>query len=327
MPSDPDEEEHLRRLAADPSTPPETLRELLQRHPSLAEILAQNPGAPTSMLLGFEYEWVARFLLKNPVFPLCLLEDPMLSRASIQLRWGLAMLPETPLELLVAFAESDDPKLCLLLAHNPALPEDLQRRLATSTSEQTRINLARRGAPEPFHRLLLSDASHQVRYWAGQAAGDCKPCRPWRALLQRAHDLAERSRPRRALSFVEQKELLAGGVWARVLLAGQSVLFSEIRRALELDSAPQVRKVLTRGWASERGPLLGPAPQRSLRHEERCKLRDQAQKEERMSSWGGEPIDVFFDSPWREDYEFFLQEWRRGRRRDRVPCGVRWRRR
>ena len=54
-----DDEEQDQRLAADPSTPPETLRELLRQSPSLAALVARNPGAPTDLLLGFPYEWIA----------------------------------------------------------------------------------------------------------------------------------------------------------------------------------------------------------------------------------------------------------------------------
>jgi hypothetical protein len=277
-----DDEEQDQRLAADPSTPPETLRELLRRSPSLAALVARNPGAPTDLLLGFPYEWIAAHLLQNPVFPLCLLEDPTLHRATPSLRQGLARHPETPVELLAAFLDSDDLLIPLALAQNPALPADLQRRLALSSSEYARVTLARtHPIPETFHALLLSDASQQVRHWASQTIGRCKLCRPWRSLLRHAHALAYRGHPRRPLSFRQQQELLAGGVWARVLLAQQPTLSRQIRWALEQDGAPQVKKALDRGIPEGARDLQPGGHRGSLRHEARCRQKDALRKGER----------------------------------------------
>ncbi|MCU0659430.1 MAG: hypothetical protein MUF64_30450 [Polyangiaceae bacterium] len=262
----------IERLASDPSATPEALRRLSHQVPRVWHLLARNPATPTEVLLRIPFEAGAGHLLQNPVFPFLLLDDPSLSGATAALRCGLARHPDTPVELLWALSEGGLPEL-LALAQNPRLPGELREKIVSPASSDLRLLLARASPlPELFHRYLLSDASQRVRHWASQTIGACKTCRPWRALLRQAQRCAEGHAPR-PLSLPQQRELLAGGVWARVLLARQPWLDEEIRFVLSQDVALQVQRTLRRSAAPAPGNVEKyPVPRGgSLRHEPRCR--------------------------------------------------------
>jgi hypothetical protein len=235
-------------------------------------LIARNPAAPAEVLLRIPFEAGAGHLLQNPVLPFLLLDDPSLSAATAALRCGLARHPDTPVELLRALSEGGLPEL-LALAQNPRLPDDLREKIVSPARSDLRFQLARASPlPELFHRYLLSDASQRVRHWASQTIGPCKACWPWRALLRQARRCAE-GHALRPLSLPQQRELLAGGVWARVLLARQAWIHEEIRGVLSQDAALQVQRTLRRSAAPprenvEKYPIPGGG---SLRHEPRCR--------------------------------------------------------
>lgn len=278
MPLEPTEE--LERRAADPSTAPEELRSILRQCPRIWHLIAQNPSTPADVLLNFQFESSAKYLLLNPIFPLLLFENPSLSGASQPVRCGLARLPETPAALLDAFADSGDISLLLALSQNARLSDDLARKIAHYTDENFRSSLARfYPIPELFHRYLLTDASQNVRYWASQAIGRCKHCSSWRALLHRALGIVE-GRTSVRLTIWQQRELLSGGAWARVLLAQQPSLSNEIWFALSGDPSPQVQRVLRRKGQPPHGEVLKKytTRQSSLRREPRCRQAEAVRK-------------------------------------------------
>ncbi len=67
--------DNLHKEATNPETTPERLRELSRFRGYIGRLVAQNPNAPTDVLL-YVARWCWESVLRNPVLPLLLLENP-----------------------------------------------------------------------------------------------------------------------------------------------------------------------------------------------------------------------------------------------------------
>lgn len=221
--------------ASDPTTSGERLAQLALR-PEAAGLVALNPNAPAALLHELGARWPG-LVQKNPAFLLLLLDDPALSRAPPDLQCALARCPETPEDLLLQLFTHAP--LRAELARNPALPEALLERILDQADEQIRTEVVRGSIASPaIRRRLLSDGSPRVRQLARKLAPDSG----FSSLLRRAERLGREGVHERPLSLEEQRTLLAGGVWARVLLLRQRSRHREIDEALAVDPSPVVQR-------------------------------------------------------------------------------------
>jgi hypothetical protein len=287
---------HLAALNA--STPPSRLRELFEGRPSLGRLLAQNPSSPVDLLellashadpevvelvvlnpntpalllltLGQRFP---RQLLKNPMFPLMLLESPNLyAEMPEQTLAGLLALEGVPEHFLEWALSHKSDFVRLAVAHNraaapaalerlaldkepsirravsvhPNTPSGVLQQLAQDKAQEIRQLIARNVRTPPSSlAILLGDNLPEVRRHALH-----NPQTPLRMLtcLQRAGASADLMRlygtPDPTLQEQELAYLATGGPKAKELAARHPAVSLSLLSSLARDSHSEVRRAV-----------------------------------------------------------------------------------
>jgi hypothetical protein len=179
---------HIAALNA--TTPPQRLRELFEQRPSLGRLLAQNPASPSDLLeklvehpdpevhelvvlnpntpAALLFSLGQRFpkqLMKNPMFPLLLLESPNLyAEMPEQTLAGLLAQDGTPEPLLEWASGHKSDFIRLAVAHNQAASGGLLRRLSFDREPSIRRAVsAHPKTPLEVLARLSNDASQEIR--------------------------------------------------------------------------------------------------------------------------------------------------------------------
>ena len=171
-----DESEHSRwRIAEDPRTRPETLREiannLSNRSPWGAYIaVTANPNTPTDVL-----EMLARRWANDPQMLMNIVRSPNVTSELLQWIYDrgptdgvlacLACNPKTPVNILRELSHSDDSYILAHCAANPNTPgrEKLQHKLYMSDDKFVRKDLASSSVDTELLASLATDSSPIVR--------------------------------------------------------------------------------------------------------------------------------------------------------------------
>jgi hypothetical protein len=153
--------------ARDPLTPPERLEALAGQGGAVQTAVAQNPNTPPAVLL----ELIAvepEAVLQNEVFPLLLLENPVLLAATPMPALKRVLTESGPVprraELLQAAAAHSDSGVRALVAIHPSTPPELLARLARDPSLYVRERVASNyKTPPELLSLLARDGEQRVR--------------------------------------------------------------------------------------------------------------------------------------------------------------------
>jgi hypothetical protein len=151
-------------LASDSETPAEVLERLAEsRSRAVLEALAKNPSTPARILWRLARAFPGE-VLENPVFPLLLIESPILVGDPSVDRAGLLALlrhPAAPEGLFWNVFDAREPYFHALIASNPSAPPAVLRRLLLVDQPDIR-RLARENPSTPqetIQALLRAGAS------------------------------------------------------------------------------------------------------------------------------------------------------------------------
>jgi hypothetical protein len=119
------EQARLLLLAQDPSADHRELGSLAsQEDEAIQRALVSNPSTPLELLMQLGEKFPA-LLLENLVFPLLLLEDPMLSVIPVKALVALAKLPQFPSGLLASLTHHPNWEVRAAVAANPSTPPEV----------------------------------------------------------------------------------------------------------------------------------------------------------------------------------------------------------
>lgn len=139
------------RLATNPALPGDLLRELGSTGKAhIRRRVAANPNTPPDLLLQLAAHFPRQFL-NNPIFPLLLLENPLLfSEIPRTTLCGLLKMEEMPEEFLAWAAESGETNVIKALLRNPRVTKEMLVKMRAT------------------HRWLAEQIDHHVG-WDGRA--------------------------------------------------------------------------------------------------------------------------------------------------------------
>lgn len=154
-----------RLLAQNPSSPVDLLERLASNaDPEVVELVVLNPNTPTSLLLTLGQRF-PRQLLKNPIFPLMLLESPNLyAEMPEQTLAGLLALEGVPEHFLEWALSHKSDFVRLAVAHNRAANSAALQRLAQDKELSIRraVSVHPNTSPEVLAQLS-QDKAQEIR--------------------------------------------------------------------------------------------------------------------------------------------------------------------
>jgi hypothetical protein len=117
--------EHALAVAQNPSAPPDVLQqfvEVFNQDPALIKRVISNPNTPAEALI--RYGWSQpEALLQNPIFPILLLEDPLvIEKIPAPTLEKILALPEAPMQFLEHHVGHTNPYIQARIAAHPLTP-------------------------------------------------------------------------------------------------------------------------------------------------------------------------------------------------------------
>jgi hypothetical protein len=159
--------DHAKAVAKNPAAPPEVLQQFVEtfnQDPDLIRLVISNPNTPTDALV--RYGWsVPEALLQNPMFPILLLEDPLIieniPRPTLE---KILTEPDVPAQFLERHAGHTNPYIQAKIASHPKTPLASLQMLLEKEFDSNIIMSSLAENPNLSLEMLEKLATHPYEY-------------------------------------------------------------------------------------------------------------------------------------------------------------------